>query len=421
MDQFDDWQDMSWDVSKKSSLPKLPKKSKATNDNLDEQEEEVKKLLKGVSKTGNLLVKESARSWTPCIVSVAAGILSYSIGGKEVDSFVLYETSLREYSEEGSPYCFVIVASDRSVIFKAKSSKAQTKWLKLLIKHKVVTLEAQNARERAFSGSQLFRESRENKESEAETTKVEQVEQLESSKPNFPKETQTWKEGEPAVHKPKAAPDILASKRVPEIKIPTSAEVPEVKITKERHDVKPLEAKPPIEAPAERQLLTGPAKVGITGRKAPTKNVIRERAIIETKSEEHRKAVGEDKEKSKAHTAVQAAKQAQIGGYGLLYNLDADLAFFQKKSSKVTASKSLIEIQPAPRVEEYDPNKPRLIQIKGRRNIFVRQVAVQASSLNVGDVFLLDAGKSTGVIYQWNGPQANRFLVNILNLTGQQN
>lgn len=55
-----------------------------------------------------------------------------------------------------------------------------------------------------------------------------------------------------------------------------------------------------------------------------------------------------------------------------------------------------------------DDHAPRLIQIKGRKRIFVRRVELSISSLNEGDVFLLDTGKKGSVIYQWNGPQSNR-------------
>jgi len=48
--------------------------------------------------------------------------------------------------------------------------------------------------------------------------------------------------------------------------------------------------------------------------------------------------------------------------------------------------------------EEY---KPRLLHVKGRgSNVRVTEVALSHTSLNSGDVFILDAGLS---IYQWNG------------------
>lgn len=48
---------------------------------------------------------------------------------------------------------------------------------------------------------------------------------------------------------------------------------------------------------------------------------------------------------------------------------------------------------------------PKLYQLKGRRTIRSKQVPLAASSLNDGDVFLLDAGL---VLYQFNGRSASR-------------
>jgi len=47
--------------------------------------------------------------------------------------------------------------------------------------------------------------------------------------------------------------------------------------------------------------------------------------------------------------------------------------------------------------EEY---KPRLLHLKGKKKIRVTQVDLDRSSLNSGDVFVLDLGLT---IYQWNG------------------
>lgn len=44
--------------------------------------------------------------------------------------------------------------------------------------------------------------------------------------------------------------------------------------------------------------------------------------------------------------------------------------------------------------------KPRLFQMKGRKNVRVSEVKLSAASLNHGDVFVLDNGL---MIYQWNG------------------
>lgn len=47
----------------------------------------------------------------------------------------------------------------------------------------------------------------------------------------------------------------------------------------------------------------------------------------------------------------------------------------------------------------------RLLQLKGKRNVRVKQVESSAASLNDGDVFILDLGLE---IYQWNGASCNR-------------
>jgi hypothetical protein len=47
----------------------------------------------------------------------------------------------------------------------------------------------------------------------------------------------------------------------------------------------------------------------------------------------------------------------------------------------------------------------RLLQLKGRRNVRIKQVETTAASLNDGDVFILDMGLD---IYQWNGATANK-------------
>ncbi|KAL8612457.1 hypothetical protein ACOMHN_058585 [Nucella lapillus] len=54
---------------------------------------------------------------------------------------------------------------------------------------------------------------------------------------------------------------------------------------------------------------------------------------------------------------------------------------------------------------ERDKYETRLMQIKGKRNVRVRQVECHCSSLNQGDVFILDCGL---VIYVWNGPFSSK-------------
>ncbi|XP_060072060.1 gelsolin, cytoplasmic-like [Ylistrum balloti] len=48
----------------------------------------------------------------------------------------------------------------------------------------------------------------------------------------------------------------------------------------------------------------------------------------------------------------------------------------------------------------------RLFHIKGKRNVRVRQVRCDSSSLNQGDVFLLDCGMT---LHLWNGPSSSHF------------
>lgn len=79
---------------------------------------------------------------------------------------------------------------------------------------------------------------------------------------------------------------------------------------------------------------------------------------------------------------------------GLLYSLGGNIPNLFKKSEKIVKKK----------LEEDEEG--RLIQIKGRKRVFVRRVEFSVHSMNEGDVFLLDTGS---MIYQWNGPKSNRF------------
>jgi len=54
---------------------------------------------------------------------------------------------------------------------------------------------------------------------------------------------------------------------------------------------------------------------------------------------------------------------------------------------------------------DRDAFEERLLHIKGSRNVRVNQVPMSVSSLNEGDVFILDLGRK---IYQWNGKFASR-------------
>lgn len=94
-------------------------------------------------------------------------------------------------------------------------------------------------------------------------------------------------------------------------------------------------------------------------------------------------------------------RRANVGGsYGLLRTLGADLELKKKSLNQKKDSTS--------KTTSYFYNKgdPRLIQVRGRRKIAIRQVEITKESLNSFDVFILDTGKS--VIYQWNGKYSNR-------------
>ncbi|XP_063285337.1 villin-1 [Pelobates fuscus] len=56
-------------------------------------------------------------------------------------------------------------------------------------------------------------------------------------------------------------------------------------------------------------------------------------------------------------------------------------------------------------VETNTYNIKRLLHVKGTKNVLAGEVAVEWSSFNRGDVFLLDLGKA---IVQWNGPESNK-------------
>ena len=54
---------------------------------------------------------------------------------------------------------------------------------------------------------------------------------------------------------------------------------------------------------------------------------------------------------------------------------------------------------------EKDKYEPRLLHVKGRRNIRVQQTRLAWNSMNSGDVFILDLGLT---IYVWNGKESGR-------------
>uniref|UniRef100_A0AAY4CLY5 HP domain-containing protein n=1 Tax=Denticeps clupeoides TaxID=299321 RepID=A0AAY4CLY5_9TELE len=55
-------------------------------------------------------------------------------------------------------------------------------------------------------------------------------------------------------------------------------------------------------------------------------------------------------------------------------------------------------------VETNSYEVQRLLHVKGRRRVVAREVEMSWQSFNLGDVFLLDTGKT---IIQWNGPESN--------------
>jgi len=54
---------------------------------------------------------------------------------------------------------------------------------------------------------------------------------------------------------------------------------------------------------------------------------------------------------------------------------------------------------------EPEKFEPRLLHLKGRKNIRVTQVPIELKSLNSGDVFILDNGLD---LYQWQGKKAGK-------------
>ena len=54
---------------------------------------------------------------------------------------------------------------------------------------------------------------------------------------------------------------------------------------------------------------------------------------------------------------------------------------------------------------EKDKYEPRLLHVKGRRNIRVQQTRLAWNSMNSGDVFILDLGLT---LYVWNGKESGR-------------
>lgn len=120
-------------------------------------------------------------------------------------------------------------------------------------------------------------------------------------------------------------------------------------------------------------LLSGPSKTSAPSRRAPTKNPVRERQERALEEEKNRPKVEEQDKKTQNKSEF---TKTQLGGYGLLYALSADNNLFKKSQ------------QPKKSSDTETQRDVRLIQIKGRRKCYVRQVELSRSSMNKGIVFL---------------------------------
>ena len=101
-----------------------------------------------------------------------------------------------------------------------------------------------------------------------------------------------------------------------------------------------------------------------------------------------------------------------MGGFGVLWSVGAQAALFHAAHNVCVdrgTRKSLFELTmkfvdgahlqkakaenaQAGSTSPAGAQKKRLIQVKGRRNIFVREVELIPLSMNSGDVFILDIG-----------------------------
>lgn len=130
-------------------------------------------------------------------------------------------------------------------------------------------------------------------------------------------------------------------------------------------------------------LLAAPKRaIGPQGRRAATTGAARQ---IESKTE-----------------TASTTRIAVGGAFGLLRAVGGEAALAQRKERAEASSSSRSEDS----AQIWQKGSPRLIWIKGRRKILLRLVPVSPTSLNSGDVFILDNGK--GVLYQWNGKDSNR-------------
>lgn len=109
-------------------------------------------------------------------------------------------------------------------------------------------------------------------------------------------------------------------------------------------------------------------------------------------------------------TETASTTRLNVGGaFGLLRAVGGEAALAQRKEraeAGAAASGSSSRSSGEDSAQIFQKGTPRLIWIKGRRKILLRLMPVSPTSLNSGDVFILDNGK--GVLYQWNGKDANR-------------
>jgi Leucine-rich repeat (LRR) protein len=160
------------------------------------------------------------------------------------------------------------------------------------------------------------------------------------------------------------------------------------------------------EAVRETALLTGPRRAAAPSRRKATKNPLKARAEMEEAAAAEAASNQPDAAATAAAAAEKEARLRAAGGGGMGFGkgvLAEAESLFQKKRIAAESGESVNTIGEDAIAKK---GQPRLLHIKGRRKLIVKQVEVAASSLNDGDVFALDTGR--GVLYQWNGAKANR-------------
>lgn len=171
----------------------------------------------------------------------------------------------------------------------------------------------------------------------------------------------------------------------------------------------PTAPRPEDQVPAsstDAPRLAGPRRVAApAGRRAATTNPVRQRQALENQSAE-----GASQETSAAAAAQREANLRAAGGGMMGFGKGILGAAESKLKLQRDKAEGLVEGNAAATGSSEDAyakkGQPRLMHIKGRRKLIVRLVELTYLSLNDGDVFVLDNGK--GVLYQWNGKNANR-------------